>query len=357
MLRAMSGSATTTLPETMRASVYHSPGKLSVEERPVPTLEPGDALVAIAGCGICGTDIHLFRDGMAPRGTIGGHEWAGTIVAVGDAVREWRVGDLVVGGPPSGCGTCEYCRAARPFLCVSRPGMDGGFGGAFAEFLRIRAKQLFAVPDGLPLRAAALTEPLAVALHAITRSGVRAGESALVTGAGPLGLLLIAALRAMGVDDVLVSEPSPTRRERARAAGATAVCEPEALVVPRMPFDVAEKAVYAAFECSGAPAAMEAALALLRRAGTLVLVGTGGRPPAFDPHRILLNELVVTGAFNYDADGFPRALELLASGRLPLEALLEPADAPLEDLAQAIARLGTAEIASKVVIDPRLRGP
>jgi 2-desacetyl-2-hydroxyethyl bacteriochlorophyllide A dehydrogenase len=239
-------------------------------------------------------------------------------------------------------------------LCDERPTFSGeGDSGAFAEFVRVHASQLFRVPAGLPLRAAALAEPLAVALHAITRSGIEAGRRALVSGAGPLGLLVIAALRARGVDDVTVSEPVAYRRERAGRVGATRLLHPDELEHIAMPFDVLPNGFHAVFECSGAPSAIESAVGQLRRAGTLVLVGTGRGRAKLDHHRILLNELVLTGAFNYDADGFPRALELLASGRLPLDALIEPDDFLLAELPDALAKLAAGELAGKVMIVPK----
>lgn len=305
-------------------------------------------------CGVCGTDLHLFLDGLGRKGSIGGHEYAGTVVALGESVRGWRRGDRAVGGPAPGCGRCAACTAGRSALCASRPDVAGdGFQGGFAGYVRVHQAQLHRVPDGLDLRTAALAEPLAVALHAIGRSGVRPGQRTLVSGAGPLGMLIVAALRAMGVDEVTVSEPRANRRERALRVGATAAVEPAELQGPVMPFDVLPNPFHVAIETSGNAKAMEAALGQLARAGTLVLVGTGGEPPRFDHYRILLNELVVTGAFNHDGDGFERALALLASGRLPVHELVEPEDAALDDLLPVMRRLAAGEIVAKVLIDPR----
>ena len=354
MLRSM---PTSQLPERMRAAVYEAPGRIRIEDRPTPLPGPEDVLIAVERCGICGTDLHLFLDGLGRPGSIGGHEYAGTVAAIGDSVRAWSLGDRVVAGPRASCGRCAACRSGRPVLCDVRPDVAGdGFQGAFAEFALVHDSQPRRVPEGLDLRTAALAEPLAVALHAITRSGVRAGERALVCGAGPLGLLVVAALRAAGVADVVVSEPRASRRERAVEVGATSAVEPSQLGATRMPFDVIAEPFDVAIECSGQRAAMEGALGQLRRGGTLVLVGTGGAPPTFDHYRILLNELVVTGAFNYDADGFENALALLASGRLPTERLIDPTDRPLDGLLPAMKSLAAGELVAKTMIDPRSFG-
>ncbi len=201
------------------------------------------------------------------------------------------------------------------------------------------------------MRAAALTEPLAVALHGLTRGAVRAGQRILVTGCGPIGALTIAAARARGVTDVVASEPHPRRRALAERLGAVVVA-PDELGKPAMPFDLVDDPFDAVLECSGHAAAMQAGLSQLKRGGTLVLVGAGMDWPRFDNNRITLNELVITGAFVYDPDGFPRALELLASPDFPTDVLIESDDVPLEGLYDAVERLASGELPAKVMIAP-----
>lgn len=322
-------------------------------DRPVPGLGPSDVLLRVSHCGICGSDIHFVTEGWGRPGSVEGHEFSATIAAVGDAVTAWSVGDRVVGGPSPRCGTCEFCLAGRPSLCSGRgaAGVDSYPDGAFAEYVVTTERHILAIPDGVSLRAAALAEPLAVALHGLTRGGVRAGHRLLVTGGGPIGALSVAAARARGVTDIVVSEPHPRRRALCERLGAVTV-EPDALVAPSMPHATVDEPFDIALECSGHPAAMEAALAQLQRAGTLVLVGAGVRRPKFDNSRILLNELTITGAFVYDADGFEQALALLASPDFPSAALIEPGDVPLDGLLDAIHGLEAGELAGKVMIVP-----
>jgi threonine dehydrogenase-like Zn-dependent dehydrogenase len=347
---------TTTLPGTMRAAVYKGDRRVDVEERPTPELGPNDVLLEVSHCGVCGSDIHHVLEGWGATNTIGGHEFSGRVVAVGESVRSWRVGDEVIGGPSVRCGECEFCLAGRPSLCARRgPAGEGdGFQGAFADYVKVGEGELLRVPDALSLRHAALTEPLAVALHGITRSGVQPGERALVTGAGPIGSLTVAALRAKGVADVVVSEPSPVRRALCERLGARTVL-PDELVPPASPNYLVDEPFDVALECSGNARAMETALSQLKRTGTLVLVGAGIKPPRFDPNRILLNELVVTGAFCYDGDGFEAALAMLASPGFPRDELVERDDVSLDGLLGAIERLSTGEIPAKVLVAPRRR--
>jgi 2-desacetyl-2-hydroxyethyl bacteriochlorophyllide A dehydrogenase len=347
----------TTLPTTMPAALLKGVRAIEVADVAVPAPGPDEVLLEVSHCGICGSDLHFILEWGGRPDSIEGHEYTGTVVAVGDDVTGWEVGDRVVGGPSTRCGVCEFCRAGRPSLCEQRSRVgQGPWQGAFARYKRIAAAEMLSVPEHLSMRHAALTEPLAVALHGITRAGgARPGSRWLVTGGGPIGYLSVAALRAAGVDDIVVSEPHEARRRLCERLGAVAV-SPDALVPPPMPMDVVDDPFDVALECSGHAAAMEAALAQLRRAGTLVLVGAGITPPRFDPNRILLNELVVTGAFVYDADGFERALALLASGDLPLELLVEPDDVPLDGLLDAALALGSGALARKVMVVPRVAG-
>ena len=344
------------LPASMRVAVYRKPRELEIAERPVPEPGPSDVVLRVSHCGICGTDLHLVMEGMGLPDTIGGHEYSGRIVALGSEVRGWALGDAVVGGSPTGCGRCSYCRRGRTALCSERQDWAGSYDGAFADYTRARADGLVRIPAGVTLRQAALTEPLAVALHALTIAQAEPGQRVLVTGAGPLGLLVIAALAARGIEDVTLSEPSPVRRAQAARVGARTLIEPDALEPPPMPFACVEQPFDVALECSGNPRAMESALGQLRRAGRLVIVGTGMRRPKLDHNRILMNELIVTGAYCYDAGGFEHALELIASGRLPTDALIEPDDVPLDDLFTALERLERQELAGKVMVTPRRSG-
>jgi (R,R)-butanediol dehydrogenase/meso-butanediol dehydrogenase/diacetyl reductase len=313
--------------------------------------------VRVEYCGVCGTDLHAVLDGWAPAGTVAGHEWSGRVVATGAEVNGWDTGELVVGGP-LWCGTCEWCRAGRPSLCVADPLRSGkvGHSGGFAEYHLATAGSLHRAPASLDPRTAALAEPLAVALHALTISGVSAGLSGtrvLVSGAGPLGLLVIAALAARGGTDIVVSEPSAARRTQAIACGAAAAVAPDELPpLPAMPTECREDGYSVSFETSGAAVAISTALGLLRPTGRLVLLGTGSMSVRLDAMRILLNELVVTGAYCYDATGIDDALALLASGRLPIEALLSAEDVGLDELLETMKRLKSGDYARKALVRP-----
>lgn len=347
----------------MRAAVIGGPGRLDVHDVGIGEPAADEVLVRVAYCGVCGTDLHTTLEGWAAPGTIGGHEWSGRIAAVGSDVTDLAEGDLVVGGPPW-CGACEWCLKGRPSLCLADPvrstgtagSGDSGHGGAFAEFHLARAETVHLVPSGLDARTAALSEPLAVALHGLTNAALPADLSAtriLVSGAGPLGLLVIAALVDRGATDLVVSEPGEQRRVAAIAAGTGAAVAPDDLpAVPAMPTETSSDGFDVVFETSGRAPAIGTALSLLRPTGKLVLLGTGAMSVKLDPIRILMNELVVTGAYCYDTTGIADALSLLASGRLPIDALLMPDDVGLDGLLDAMNALKIGAIPRKVLVRP-----
>ncbi|HEV8063845.1 MAG TPA: alcohol dehydrogenase catalytic domain-containing protein [Acidimicrobiales bacterium] len=337
----------------MPAAVYKGNRTIVVEEIPVPQLGASQVLLEVSHCGICGTDLHMVMEGWGRTGSTGGHEYSGVVSKLGSGVTGWAEGDRVVGGPRPGCGRCANCRAGNGNLCRNRPrsGMEP-FVGAFARYKAVEADALFAVPSGLDLRTAALTEPLAVALRGVRRTDAQPGDRVLVTGAGPIGLLTVALLSARGVTDVVVSEPGRKRRERALELGAAAVIAPGELERPAMPMEVVTEPYRLAFECSGRVEAMEAALDNLDRAGTLMLSGAGMERPRFDSNRIILNELVVTGTYEYTREDYELAMDLLTSKRLPEGLLIEPGDQPLDRLQWAMEQLVAGELAGKVLVAP-----
>ena len=333
----------------MRAAVYRRRGEVEIDDVAMPEIEDGRALVAIEYCGICGTDLHLVLDGWGRPDSIFGHEWSGRVVEPGDSGL--AVGTAVVGLPQGECGECDRCQAGRTSLCRARP--EPGTPperGAFATHVGLDPARLVPVPDDVPMRAAAYTEPLAVALHAVTLSGIATGERALVFGAGPIGAAIIAILRARGIA-VDALEPGSARADLARRLGAT-VGGAERVTIPDHPGVCATDAVDVVFETSGVRPAAEAGLGQLTGGGLLMLVGTGLDFPQLDTNRIILNELRITGAFNYDARGFEDALALIGSGTLPLDDLVESETVGLDGMLEAMQRLRAGEIPGKMMVTP-----
>jgi 2-desacetyl-2-hydroxyethyl bacteriochlorophyllide A dehydrogenase len=336
--------------ESMTAAVYTGDGRVSVQQVPVPEPRPGELLVRVAACGICGSDLHLVFDRYAKPGAILGHEWSGTVVGNGERPD----GERVVWNPTPGCGSCRACRRGRPSVCLGlrhSPSDMLDMRGAFAEYITVSSANALHIPESLSTRVAALAEPTAIAIHAVQLADTRVGDRVLVTGGGPVGLLIVAVLRSQGVTDITVSEPVAARRRLALAVGASACVEPDELVDPALGSTVS--APYAvAFECSGRASAAERAIGQLDFAGTLVFVGTGAEPTRVNHNRMIILELEALGTYNYSAEGFQPALDLLDSGSMPVDLLLEREDVPLSGVMESMERLSRGDIAAKVLVSP-----
>jgi (R,R)-butanediol dehydrogenase/meso-butanediol dehydrogenase/diacetyl reductase len=340
----------------MRALIFRAPGDVAVSDLPVPPLAEHEVLVRVAYCGVCGTDIHIVygEGGWGIPGSVYGHEWSGEVAGTGPQVTKWSVGDKVVGGDRT-CGVCEFCTTGRRSLCPNIALPSGPTFGGFAEYVKSHEDELYRVGQNLDLRIAALAEPLAVALHGVTRSGIAAPQGttrvarALVTGAGPIGLLTLAALRAKGISDVVVSEPSSVRRRRANKLGGIAV-DPSELAAPAHylatvpePFDVV-------LECSGNSAATLQGLGQLRPGGRLVIVGVNFEPCTVDPMRVLVQELEMVGSRQYDSRGLDDALDLLRSGGVPAADILDDNDTDLADFLSLLSAMRAGEVAGKPLV-------
>lgn len=343
----------TTLPKSMRAAIYKKKGAISIEQRKLPAIGDDDVLLKINYCGVCGTDLHLVMDGWGEVGSIFGHEYSGQIVALGVNVQNWQMGQYVVGMPTPSCGNCQFCRQHRPSLCIGNTDIGlNTYQGAFADYKAVAANDLLLIPKCLNSKEAALCEPLAVAMHGITRSHVEPGMRVFISGCGPIGLLTLAVLVAGGITDITVSEPSAQRREHALKLGAAQVLSPDELKVPDLPTAQVAAPFDVAFETSGKASAIETAFGNLQRGASLVLMGTGLEAPRLDALRIILSEVIITGAYNYDENGFQNAMDLLASGKLALADLVEPESVPLEGLLPSMQALVKGELVGKVMINP-----
>ncbi len=339
--------------ETMKAAVFHGQGDLRVEERPVPEPGPGEALLRIKYCGICGSDLEAYRYGLYEPGIVIGHEIAAEVAAVGPGVAGLAPGDRVTSNDIVPCGECRYCRTGRVSICdaVTMPGVtcDGGF----AEYMTVAARALYRLPDGVSDLQAALTDPSSNALHAVNRSGLRLGDRVLVIGAGPIGLLIVQAALLAGARRVFVAEMNETRRCLAREMGASEVINPEVdnldLAVADLTEDQGADVVFCA---SGSPGAMASTFTLVRKGGVVVPVGICEQPVAADFLSLVMNELDYRGTYaSYDEYGL--ALDLMAQGRWRTEPLVS-AVIPLEQIVaegfEVLLQPGAA--AAKILVRP-----
>lgn len=336
------------------AGVYRSRGVVEVEQRSLPEPGDGQVVVRVEYCGVCGSDLHLIVEGWGTPGDVLGHEWTGVVSEVGPGVGTFAVGDRVLAADEPRCGTCAACVSGRPSQCANQDPMTGEFDGAFATHVLAPVSRLMRIPENMDMRTAAIAEPLAVALHAITRADLAAGSDVLVQGAGPIGALVTAALLHSG-HRVAVSEPAASRAALAAAIGATVVSPDSLATFDMSQVDtVADPAFDAVIDTSGKATAIELGFQQLRRGGTIVMVGTGLERPSFDPNRMIVMELGVRGCFVYDADGFDRAIALLADPDFPSAELIDDAEYDLGGIAAAAEALAAGTHAGKVMVRPGL---
>ncbi|GHG52902.1 2,3-butanediol dehydrogenase [Sinomonas cellulolyticus] len=329
----------------MKAARYYDRKDIRIEDIPEPELKPGTVAIDVAWCGICGTDLHEYLEGpifIPPKGspqpisgeeapvTIG-HEFSGTITALGEGVTDLEVGQNVVVEPyivhddvDTGPGQAYQLSKDMNFIGL------GGRGGGLSQKIVVQRRWVHPIGD-IPLDQAALIEPLSVGHHAFVRSGAKAGDAAIVGGAGPIGLLTSAVLKASGLT-VYVSELSEARKKMARETGvADEVFDPrEGDVAEQVRALTGGRGADVGFECSSVPAVLDMLMATVRPGGVIVNVSIWGHKPQVDMPSLVLKELDLRGTIGY-ANDHPSTIALVQSGKLDLAPFIT-AKIPLDDL-------------------------
>ncbi len=343
----------------MRVGLVTGKREIRLREMPEPEPSAGKAVVEIAYCGICGTDLHAWASGEPYNPAICGHEWSGRLAKLGSSVSHVKEGDRVAIGVASACGACPECRAGRGAYCVSAfMGMLGlgplaALHGGFARAIAIDAARLYPVRAGISDEDAAMLEPATVAVHALRRTPLLLGDTCVVLGAGPIGLLTLQCARAAGAGAVVVVEPHPQRRAKALALGASAALDPRSEnVAERVKAVLGPLGADVVFECAGIPGTIQQAAELARRGGVVSLVGLANVPAQITPGTWLVNEIRLVAALGYLNEEFDIAMGLVADGRLQLSPL-HTQTVDLDGLAGAFQRLHDAPEEIKILVDPR----
>lgn len=291
---------------------------------------PGEVLVKVAYCGICGSDLRAFQTWNEERAisrwgeySVLGHEFSGTIVEVGEGVTDFKPGDRVAAMPAGFCGECFWCRRRQWEHCPHRLRMGGP--GGFTEYVRMPHYMVRPLPDGVDLKAAALTEPLAVTLKGVRLGELGVGEDVLIFGAGPIGLLLLQGVKLAGAGHITVVEPSDKRRQLAAELGADLVIDPKQGDLESQLPKYRRLGPDVVFECSGVAAANQQALDLVRPAGRVVMVGGIPEPVQIN----LIRGPLIRVSIVYDYSDFDDAIELISTGKVNVEPLIT-AVIPLE---------------------------
>jgi 2-desacetyl-2-hydroxyethyl bacteriochlorophyllide A dehydrogenase len=323
-----------------------------IEER---GLEPNEARVQVAFCGICGSDIHMRASPVIPTGSVMGHEFSGTVSELGSALESFSVGDRVAVYPFASCEECPNCRRGDYHVCQQAAVTGLGLGanpGAYAESVVVQGSMLVPIPEDLPLEHGALVEPLAVGLHGVTIGEAEPGDRCLVIGAGPIGLMTALSLRARGIDEVIVVEKNERRQERIRLFGfdPLGLDDIHVRVLEAFGGDLPD----VVFECAGNPAAPQLAIELVRSRGVIVLLGVLEEPVEISQLVLLIKEAQIRASFAYRRAEFEEAVELLAAGKIPADRLIT-GTAPLaraQEMFEQLEDPATEQI--KILLTPDL---
>ena len=334
----------------MRAIVFEAEGQpLVIEDRQTPTAQPGDIVLKVAYCGICGSDLHATEPSPTPLepGTVLGHEYSGVVTQ--SASPMFEPGDRVIGLPLRECEDCRPsgtgCRDRLGIHCPRNRiiGLTASQPGAYAEYMAMPAHHALKVPEGLDLKLAALTEPLAVGLHAVRKAGLVLGARVLIVGAGPIGLAVTLFARAAGARQVLVAEPGAARRALAERLGATVVESAES----------ASDNPDVIFECVGVPGVLAQCMRIAPLHGRIVVVGVCRVEDSVMPRVAIRKELLVQFVLGYTREEFAMVLEMLASGQIEAEPMIT-GTIGLDSVPETFEALRRPSTHAKVLIEPGL---
>jgi threonine dehydrogenase-like Zn-dependent dehydrogenase len=294
-------------------------------------IQPGEALVKVEYCGICGSDVHGYLNGIViPVGTVMGHELSGVVSEVGEGVHHVQPGDRVVVKPSAPCRSCYWCRRGQYSICSKRRkttiGVNQENDGAFAEYVRVRypGQMLFKLPSGLHAKEATLSEPLSIALHGVRLSRFRSGDCAMIIGAGMIGLGVLQILKLERISKIIMLEISEEKSRLARTLGADIVLNPvsEGEGLKERIFDLTDGiGADLVFDCAGVPMAFQASMDCVKSGGRILVIGVYEQKVPFSLWDLLHREIEVKGVFS-SYDEFQEVIELLSEGKINTDILI-----------------------------------
>jgi L-iditol 2-dehydrogenase len=344
----------------MKSLLLSAYNHLEIADLPLPEIGPDEVLVRVEACGICGSDVHGY-DGSSGRRIppiVMGHEAAGTVAATGADVRGYAKGDRVTFDSTVYCGACAYCARGEVNLCDNRQVIGVSCGdyrrqGAFAEFVAVPQRILYRLPENITFAQAAMLEAVSVALHAVRVSEAKPGSTALVIGAGMIGLLTLQAARAAGCKRIFIADVDATRLELARNIGADEALRSAGLIelVHKL---TGGEGVDHVFEAVGRNETVAAAIDAARKGGTVTLIGNIAPEVTLPLQKVVTRQIRLQGSCA-SAGEYPQAIELIASGQIKVDPLIT-AVAPLEEGLRWFERLHAREpnLMKVILVPPKL---
>ncbi|MEM7343345.1 MAG: alcohol dehydrogenase catalytic domain-containing protein [Chloroflexota bacterium] len=336
----------------MKAAFYEGNRQIRVGECTPIAPQAGEVQLKVSHCGICGTDLHIYHGVMDNRVTmpqILGHEMSGTVSAVGDGVEGFQIDDPVTVMPLDPCGKCPACHAGHQHICHNLRFLGIETPGAFQSYWTVPAKTLHRLPNTLSLTYGALIEPLAVACHDVRLGEVKSGDNVVVLGGGPIGMLVALVAQEAGAN-VTLSEINPFRVEMAQSLRFRAINPKETDLVADVMAQTNGAGADVVFEVSGSGAGASVMTDLVRARGLIVVVAIFGEAPPIDLFRFFWREIRMRGVRVYEPEDFDRAIELAASGKLPLDKIITNIR-PLEALQAGFEEMEQGGAAMKILLE------
>lgn len=331
----------------MRALVIESPGVARVKEVPTPAPGPGEVLIRVEACGICGTDVHIFRgEYMGDYPLVPGHELAGEIVALGEGIRRFQVGDRVAVEPNIACGNCKACLNNRQNFCENWQAIGVTLPGSMAEYVVAPEPAVFAI-GALSFEEGAFMEPLSCVVHGVERAGIRLGDNVAILGAGPIGLLMVQTVRLQGAASISVLERRAARRELAARLGASQCAATLEELTPDA-YDVV-------IDATGVPEVMSHTLSLVRKGGSILLFGVPPRGThlVLDAFAVFEKGIRLSSSFTSVRNSY-QAVGLLSAGLVQVGDLISHR-LPLAGFERGVRLIETGdEDVKKVILYPQM---
>ena len=332
----------------MKVAAYVDTGLMDIRDITIPEPKDNEVLMKVSYCGICGSDIHQVQYGMEePDNIMMGHEGSGVVAEVGEGVEGWHEGDRAIISRVHPCGRCWYCNNGLSQMCRSKAKTSNG---SYAEYLTCTPDHLFRLPEEVSLEAATLWNPLTNAIHAVQLSRQKLDDFVIVMGAGPVGLLTIAAAKRSGAFPILATEVQPKRAEAARKLGAHQVLDPLKDDVMRACTEIKEVGADVVYECAGAAGTLQEAIQYARCGGQVVLVGIFMEKFQFNTILWAMKEIDIQTSFGA-TDQLPMAVEMLRDGTVNHEDIITSV-IPLEELPETMKKLFGPSDEIKVLVKP-----
>ncbi len=344
----------------MKAIRYNGVGDMELIEMEKPVPGPGQVLVKVLMCGICGTDIHAYRtEGILYPGTVPGHESVGIVEETGDGVTCVQAGDLVAVGPPGDCGHCYSCNTGHPNTCVhafpSTLGIGPGTQGAYAEYVlsHFPQNELFKIPEGMPLEQAVLFDLVGVGFHAVRRSELRLGDTAVVFGCGSVGLSVVESAKLAGARIVIAFDKKSSCRERALKAGADYAFDPVEENMARAKELLAhQNGAHVCFEAAGNIHALYGCISLCMPNGQIMSIGSDANPAEIRTAQLGPMEYDLKFSFTYTKEEIHQLFEMMKTGKFRTE-VFSTYKAPLEQAEKMIIDQIQGKIdVARVLLEP-----